>query len=430
MSLDALAPDQRAVVQLVLQQDRSYENLAALLGITPEAVRERAHRGMERLAPGEAVDPADRAQISDYLLGQQSVTGREATRSLLTSSQPARSWALAIAAELAGVARSALPEVPAGPAAAAAPPAREPEPTEPVIAHDTDPILEDPIAPARARPRPRQRPQATTAPARARPRPRQRPQATTPPADFGFGEVTGSSKEPASEIASDGETARTSRLGGALLISGLAVFVAALVIWLVARDSDDPGSETATTGTTTGEATATAAPTDPTGEATATAAPTDPTGEATATAAPTDPTGASDFVSAGILALDPQDGGDAAGQVELFVSQSQEALAFNVIAENLEPTTKNFAYAIWLTGGKADHFLGFADVVEQSGVLQASGPMEDDAAKLLGWLRTAKSFVISRENADPGASPADVLLQGAIADIAAPSAGGAATPTP
>ena len=31
MSLDALAPDQRAVVQLVLQQDRSYDELAAIL---------------------------------------------------------------------------------------------------------------------------------------------------------------------------------------------------------------------------------------------------------------------------------------------------------------------------------------------------------------------------------------------------------------
>jgi len=384
VSLDALAPDQRAVVQLVLQQDRSYEDLAALLGITPEAVRERAHRGMERLAPGEAVDPADRAQISDYLLGQQSVTGREATRSLLTSSQPARSWALAIAAELAGVARSALPEVPPGPAAAAAPPAREPEPTEPGIAHDTDPILEDPIAPARARPRPRQRVQATT-----------------PPADFGFGEVTGSSSEQSTEITPDGEPARTSRLGGALLISGLAVFVAALVIWLVARDSDDPGSETATTGTTTGEASATAT---------------------------TGPTGAEDFVSAGILALDAADGGKGAGQIEFFVSP--QALAFNVIAEDLKATTKNEAYAIWLTGGKTDHFLGFADVVDESGVLQASGPRPEDAAKLPEWLGTAKQMVISRETANPGQSPATTVLQGAIADIAAPGGAGAGAATP
>src|SRR5690242_12824963 len=44
VSLEALAPDQRAVVQLVLQQDRSYEDLAGLLGISTDAVRERAHK--------------------------------------------------------------------------------------------------------------------------------------------------------------------------------------------------------------------------------------------------------------------------------------------------------------------------------------------------------------------------------------------------
>ena len=69
MSLDALAPDQRAVVQLVLQQDRSYDDLAGLLGITPAAVRERAHRGLERLAPGEALATSERETIGDYLLG-------------------------------------------------------------------------------------------------------------------------------------------------------------------------------------------------------------------------------------------------------------------------------------------------------------------------------------------------------------------------
>ena len=172
VSLDALAPDQRAVVQLVLQQDRSYDDLAALLGITPEAVRERAHRGLERIAPGADVDPADRAEISDYLLGQQSVSARESTRSLLHGSEAARDWALTVASELAGVARSPLPEVPSGPAATRA---REPEP-EPIRAdhHLRRPGGRGPHAPARRRARPR------PAPARAR--------AARPPpvADFGF----------------------------------------------------------------------------------------------------------------------------------------------------------------------------------------------------------------------------------------------------
>src|SRR3954470_11372733 len=83
MSLDVLAPDQRAVVQLVLQQDRSYEELAALLGIPTDAVRERAHRGLERLGAPEDLGPGDLGNVADYLLGQQSGSEREATRSLL-----------------------------------------------------------------------------------------------------------------------------------------------------------------------------------------------------------------------------------------------------------------------------------------------------------------------------------------------------------
>src|SRR4051794_5525466 len=144
MSLDVLAPDQRAVVQLVLQQDRSYEDLAGLLGITTEAVRARAHLGLERLADPDAVDPAARAEVTDYLLGQQSVTGREATRRLLSDSPAARAWAAELAGSLAPVARSPLPEIPSGAAPAAAEP--EPEPVAPEV--DPEPVV-------RARPRPR-----------------------------------------------------------------------------------------------------------------------------------------------------------------------------------------------------------------------------------------------------------------------------------
>src|SRR4051794_9716454 len=90
VSLDALAPDQRAVVQLVLQQDRSYDELAGLLGISADAVRERARKGLDRLAPADGVGDDERGDIADYLLGQQSVSGRERTRSLLSGNPGAR----------------------------------------------------------------------------------------------------------------------------------------------------------------------------------------------------------------------------------------------------------------------------------------------------------------------------------------------------
>lgn len=376
MSLDALAPDQRAVVQLVLQQDRSYDDLASLLGITPEAVRERAHRGLERLAPGDAVDPADRARIADYLLGQQSVSARESTRSLLAGSQPARSWAEAITGDLAGVARSPLPEIPAGDAPAAEP-RREPEQTEPTLAGDDDPLLEDPVAPVRARPRPRRRESA--------------------PADFGFGEVTGEAAEDEDRApaARDDAPARTSRLGGALLIAGLAIFVAALIVWLVSRgDDEDPGSSSAATQTPTAEVT--------------------PTGTA----------GTPEFQAIGKLDLRAPDGGDATGRMIVFAAQTGE-VAFNLTGRSVPATAEGEAYGVWLVGGQANHFLGFAPPVGDDGRLATSGPREEDADNLANWLSSAERLVVSREIEEGATEPGPVVLE---ADIAQGGAGAGAAP--
>src|SRR5829696_7492852 len=96
MPLDALAPDQRAVVQLILQRGRSYEQIAELLKISEDAVRARAHAGLTALAPDVEL-PADKvAPIADFLLGQQDGKPRQATRRLLRESDPARAWAEAV----------------------------------------------------------------------------------------------------------------------------------------------------------------------------------------------------------------------------------------------------------------------------------------------------------------------------------------------
>src|SRR3954451_13473290 len=111
MPLDALAPDQRAVVQLVLQRERSYAQIAELLKISEDAVRARAHAGLSALAP-EAELPADKlAQISDFLLGQQNGKPRQATRRLLRSSNGAREWAETVRAQLEDVGGN-LPDLP------------------------------------------------------------------------------------------------------------------------------------------------------------------------------------------------------------------------------------------------------------------------------------------------------------------------------
>src|SRR5215210_5880544 len=111
MPLDALAPDQRAVVQLVLQRERSYAQIAELLKISEDAVRARAHAGLSALAPDVEI-PADKlAQVSDFLLGQQDGKPRQATRRLLRSSNGAREWAETVRAQLEDVG-GPLPDLP------------------------------------------------------------------------------------------------------------------------------------------------------------------------------------------------------------------------------------------------------------------------------------------------------------------------------
>src|SRR3979409_2448782 len=69
--IDDLPADQRAILQLLVKQGQTYEDLSGLLNIDPPAVRERAHAALEALGPdtGRRLSPERRAEISDYLLG-------------------------------------------------------------------------------------------------------------------------------------------------------------------------------------------------------------------------------------------------------------------------------------------------------------------------------------------------------------------------
>jgi hypothetical protein len=118
---DDLPADQKAVLQLVLRQGRAYGEIAGLLKISPEAVRDRALTALDALGPDnvEGLTPDEQDEIGDYLLGQQGASARAATRARLEASPAARQWARAVAGELrnAGVADDeTLPEIPADPA--------------------------------------------------------------------------------------------------------------------------------------------------------------------------------------------------------------------------------------------------------------------------------------------------------------------------
>jgi hypothetical protein len=98
-SLDTLAPDQRAVLELVLRQGRSYGELAELLEIPEREVRARADAGLHALA-GEAPAGVDTGRIADWLLGQQREGDAERTRAAVARSEEARAWADAAAERL------------------------------------------------------------------------------------------------------------------------------------------------------------------------------------------------------------------------------------------------------------------------------------------------------------------------------------------
>jgi hypothetical protein len=118
---DDLPADQKAVLQLVLRQGRTYGEIAGLLKISTEAVRDRALTALDAVGPTGLPDLDDDLQddLGDYLLGQQSASARATTREQLEGSQSARDWARGVATELrsAGVAGDdALPEIPTDPA--------------------------------------------------------------------------------------------------------------------------------------------------------------------------------------------------------------------------------------------------------------------------------------------------------------------------
>jgi hypothetical protein len=115
--IDDLPADQQAVLRLLLTQNRSYEEIARSLRMAPAAVRDRAHEALATLGPAGGQVPAERrAQITDYLLGQQDEGEAIETRAALERSAAERGWARVVSSELHGLAEHDLPEVP-GPSA-------------------------------------------------------------------------------------------------------------------------------------------------------------------------------------------------------------------------------------------------------------------------------------------------------------------------
>jgi hypothetical protein len=115
-TLDQLSAEQRAIIELILQQGQSYDQLADQLGMPDTRVRELARDALVRLAPVTArrVEQDWRGQLADYLLGQQSGPESTATRGHLRRSEAARSWARSLLDSLDGLYGDGMPNIPDG----------------------------------------------------------------------------------------------------------------------------------------------------------------------------------------------------------------------------------------------------------------------------------------------------------------------------
>ncbi|MDA0180747.1 hypothetical protein OJ997_10620 [Solirubrobacter phytolaccae] len=221
-AFDRLAPDQRAAVELVLRQGRSYGELSDLLGMPEETIRARARGGVATLAP-DLPAPGRSGEIADWLLGQQSEAHAKRTRELLLSDPAAHTWAATVAAPLRDTAGGeAVPELPTSPDAE----------TPRVNGKSRRAVTRD-----EATPTDREAARDETAP--------------TPRADQAGEDAD--APEPHAPVGHDGGS--SSRLGGALLIGAAVVIVAAVIAFVFLQGDDEP--ETAATGDTP---TATATP--------------------------------------------------------------------------------------------------------------------------------------------------------------------------
>jgi hypothetical protein len=367
--LESLAPDQRAVVALVLQQGRSYDEIAALLGMPVGAVRARAQAGLATLARDNGLPDEITGPLADYLLGQQPPRDAEATRGLLAESAAAREWAGDVAARLEDVAPRGLPEIPEGdePPDGAGPSREGDEPPDgagPSRAGDEPP--DGAPSPAAAGPRPRPGDKPALGP---RPRPRREPAPRPRPRPL---------REPGPPR--DDSPPAASRLGGVLLIAGVLAVVA-VVLFLVFSGGDEPGGEQAASSAT------------PAASAT-------PTPTATAQVADTIP-------------LRSTTGGKAKGTMTVFLQNGR--LLFALQAQDVPQSGQGAAYAVWFTGpGDKARRLGFTNPVGADGQLGIQGPSEKDVEAFPKLYATYANVVVSQETTEDAKRPSKVILSGKL----------------
>jgi Sigma-70, region 4 len=378
-SLENLPADQRAVLQLVLQRGRTYDEIARLLSIDRAAVRARALAAFDALGPQTRVPPERRALITDYLLGQLPPRVRTVTRDRLAESAIERAWARVLSAELAPIATGPLPDIPteisrhapvAAPAAASAP---VPEPEAAPKAKRQSVLLRRSRRDREPRaPKPPRQPKAKREP-RASRRERE-PRAAKPARERRA--AKGEHEQP------DGR--RISRLGGAILLGGLVIVVVVAAIALLTKGSGTPRATSSSAART----------------------------PSTAPAAATSTTSTAASVVAQVNLTPPSGRGKAAGIAEVLRQGATKGIA--IVAQHVTPnsTKPANAYAVWLYNSPADaRILGFVNPgVGSNGRLSTAGALPSDASRF-------KQLVVTLETSGAPKTPGTIVLQGKLGGI-------------
>jgi hypothetical protein len=143
-TFDQLSPEQRAIVELVLRQGKTYNELAEMLNLPEGRVRELARDALVELAPVSVrgVEEDWRGQLADYVLGQQSGPEATATKGHLRRSEAARSWARSLLDSLEQFYENgSVPAIPEGERKARRQEPAEKKSTGSALAPAADPVM-------------------------------------------------------------------------------------------------------------------------------------------------------------------------------------------------------------------------------------------------------------------------------------------------
>jgi hypothetical protein len=373
-TLDQLAAEQRAIVELVVQRGRSYDTLAEVLQVPFERVRELARDALAELSPRTAarVDPDWRGQIADYLLGQQSSAEAHATRDYLKRSETGRAWALSLLDSL-----------------------------DPLYENGSQPAVPEPDEASEAPTRARETPAAATVEERVRERERARKPGRKAEAEPArkrepLRKPAAEKAPPREALSPEAQSAlKRRRIRGAA--AGI-VLLAAVVVGILALagvfSSDEKSKSAAST-----------------------------TGSGTSTTA----AGGQPIQVLGQIALQPIGKTNAKGLAYIIQQGGTRSLVVQAQVPPLPSNQKVAAYEVWLYNSNGDARSLGAQYTDRRGILQGRANLPSDFAKF-------KAIDISRELFDKNTGHSDTsVLRGTFASlqpVPQQQPGGSTTPQP